>query len=55
MDLSYTPEEEAFRATVRAWLDANTPESGSLKTLEDMRAWQRKLHAAGYLGASWPK
>ncbi len=54
MDLSYTPEEEAFRATVRGWLEANVPASGSLKTLDDMRAWQQKLHAAGYLGASWP-
>jgi len=25
MDLSFTPEEEAFRAEVRAWLDANLP------------------------------
>src|SRR3981081_4110756 len=25
MDLSYTPEEEAFRAEVRSWLDANLP------------------------------
>jgi len=55
MDLSYTPEEEAFRATVRTWLEANVPASGALKTLDDMRAWQQKLHAAGYLGASWPK
>src|SRR5262249_34588227 len=25
MDMSYTPEEEAFRARVRAWLEANVP------------------------------
>src|SRR5207247_10072751 len=55
MDLSYTPEEEAFRTRVRAWLEKNVPASGSLKTLDDMRAWQRKLHAAGFLGAAWPK
>jgi len=55
MDLSYTLGEEAFRATVRSWLEANVPASGALKTLDDMRAWQRKLHTAGYLGASWPK
>ncbi|HLK11570.1 MAG TPA: acyl-CoA dehydrogenase family protein [Candidatus Binatia bacterium] len=55
MDLSYTPEEEAFRATVRAWLAANVPTPGSLTTLEAMRAWQRKLHAAGYLAVAWPK
>jgi alkylation response protein AidB-like acyl-CoA dehydrogenase len=55
MDLSYTPEEEAFRARVRAWLAENVPAPGSLKDLEAMRAWQRKLHAAGFLGAAWPK
>ena len=25
MDLSFTPEEEAFRGEVRSWLDANLP------------------------------
>jgi alkylation response protein AidB-like acyl-CoA dehydrogenase len=55
MDLSYTPEEEAFRARVRAWLEANVPPAGSLRDLPAMRAWQRKLHAAGFLGAAWPK
>ena len=55
MDLSYTPEEEAFRARVRAWLTENVPAPGALRTLEEMRAWQRKLHAAGFLGAAWPK
>jgi alkylation response protein AidB-like acyl-CoA dehydrogenase len=55
MDLSYTPDEEAFRARVRAWLAANAPEPGSVKGLDEMRAWQRKLHAGGLLGAAWPK
>jgi alkylation response protein AidB-like acyl-CoA dehydrogenase len=55
MDLSYTSEEEGFRARVRSWLEANVPAPGSLKTLDAMRAWQRKLHAAGFLGAAWPK
>src|SRR5262245_63726588 len=55
MDLSYSPEEEAFRSRVRSWLEANTPPQGSVKDLDAMRAWQRKLHAAGFLGAAWPK
>ncbi|HYR97246.1 MAG TPA: acyl-CoA dehydrogenase family protein [Candidatus Binatus sp.] len=55
MDLSYTPEEEAFRGRVRAWLAGNVPPPGSLKSLDDMRGWQRTLHAAGFLGAAWPK
>jgi alkylation response protein AidB-like acyl-CoA dehydrogenase len=55
MDLSYTREQEEFRAKVRSWLTANAPAQGSLKTLDQMRAWQRKLHGAGFLGAAWPK
>jgi len=55
MDLSYTPEEEAFRARVRAWLAANVPAPSARQDLDAMRAWQRTLHAAGYVGASWPK
>jgi alkylation response protein AidB-like acyl-CoA dehydrogenase len=55
MDLSYTPEEETFRTRVRAWMDANVPASGAQRDLDAMRAWQRKLHAAGFLGAAWPK
>jgi len=55
MDLSYTPEEEAFRARVRAWLAANVPAPGARQDIDALRAWQRTLHAAGYVGASWPK
>jgi alkylation response protein AidB-like acyl-CoA dehydrogenase len=40
---------------VRAWLEENVPAPGSLADLETQRAWQRKLHAAGFLGAAWPK
>jgi len=54
MDLSYTAEEEAFRARVRKWFAENSPREAP-RTLDDMRAWQRKLHAAGLLGAAWPK
>jgi alkylation response protein AidB-like acyl-CoA dehydrogenase len=55
MDLAYTPQEEGFRARVRAWLTANVPASSSARDLESMRAWQRKLHAAGFLAPAWPK
>jgi len=40
---------------VRAWLAANVPATGSLTTLDGMRAWQRKLHGAGFLAVAWPK
>jgi alkylation response protein AidB-like acyl-CoA dehydrogenase len=56
MDMSYTPEEDAFRTRVRTWLEANVPQPGSLADdLEAMRAWQRKLHGAGLLAVAWPK
>src|SRR5438046_4356363 len=55
MDLSYSSAEEAFRARVRGWLAENLPEPGAQRDLPAMRAWHRKLHAAGFLGAAWPK
>ncbi|HYC21507.1 MAG TPA: acyl-CoA dehydrogenase family protein [Candidatus Bathyarchaeia archaeon] len=54
MDLSYTPEEEAFRARVQKWLADNVPAEAP-RTLDAMRAWQRKLHGAGLLAAAWPR
>ena len=39
MDLSYTPDEEAFRARVRSWLEANVPDTSSGYDLAAMKAW----------------
>jgi len=64
MDLSFTAEEEAFRAEVRAWLDANLPAEwrhrgvGGYREEEDediQREWQRRLYEAGWLTLAWPK
>jgi alkylation response protein AidB-like acyl-CoA dehydrogenase len=55
MDLSYAPDEEAFRAEVRAWIDKNRPRRDAPSRIEELRQWQKRLHAAGYLGAAWPK
>jgi alkylation response protein AidB-like acyl-CoA dehydrogenase len=64
MDLSYTKEQEAFRRRVRAWIKANVParehdgsgaEYGDPKRLRALKAWQRKLHDAGYVAMGWPK
>jgi alkylation response protein AidB-like acyl-CoA dehydrogenase len=54
MDLTFSPEDLAFRAETRRWLEANVPR-GDLKTLEERRAWHRRLHDAGYLGMGWPR
>ncbi|MCO5176410.1 MAG: acyl-CoA dehydrogenase family protein [Thermomicrobiales bacterium] len=54
MDLNYTAEDQAYRAKVRAWFEENLP-SEPLRTLEDRRAWHRKLYEAGFIGMGWPK
>lgn len=60
-------EVAEFGAEAAAWLRDNLPprpdfhvpltfmEVGSEQQLDYMRDWQRKLHAAGFLGASWPR
>ena len=58
MDLTLTSEEQAFQDEVRAWLGENHPGSepdGEEAKFEFRRAWQRKLHDAGWAGISWPK
>jgi alkylation response protein AidB-like acyl-CoA dehydrogenase len=58
MDLSYSPEEERFRAELRTWL-AENPAGSEPEGLDDWvrygKAWQRRLHAAGWCGIAWPQ
>ncbi len=58
MDLSFTPEQEAFRAEVREWLSAHVPRGigspGTAAGFAEHREWERALSAAGYGGISWP-
>ena len=54
MDLKDTAEDIAFRKQVRAWLEGNLPRA-PLRSLEERKAWHRKLYEAGYLGMGWPK
>ena len=59
MDLRDTPEEAAFRAEVRAFIEANLPagsrERGARRFEDADRDWSRALGAAGYAGLTWPK
>jgi alkylation response protein AidB-like acyl-CoA dehydrogenase len=58
VDLTLSPSEEAFRDELRQWLEQNHPgeePSGDEEAFEFRRAWQRKLHVAGYAGLSWPE
>jgi len=66
MDFEFTPEQESFRRKVREWIGANLPKDLCVDDAQDeriapnravferRRAWQAKLHSAGYAGLSWP-
>ncbi len=59
MDLSLTDEEQAFRDELREWIalhhPGEPPSVGDQALFEFEREWQRKLHAGGWAGVSWPK
>jgi alkylation response protein AidB-like acyl-CoA dehydrogenase len=69
MDFDDTPDEAAFRAEARAWLEANAIPKGSTEDfsaghfsgdvdpdeyIKRCRWWQGQLHEAGWAGISWP-
>jgi alkylation response protein AidB-like acyl-CoA dehydrogenase len=58
VDLTLSPNEQAFRDELRAWVADNHPgeePSGDEAAWEFRVAWQRKLHENGYAGLSWPE
>jgi len=66
VDFTLTPEQEAFREEVRAWLKTNIPRDWEARAMgsadvprpeayDAMRVWQRKLYDAGFIGLTWPK
>jgi alkylation response protein AidB-like acyl-CoA dehydrogenase len=66
VDLSYSAEDEAFRAEVRGWLEDHlSGEFAGLKGLggpgreheavEERLAWNRHLAAHGWTGVGWPE
>ncbi len=60
MDLTFGPEDEAFRAHVRRWLREHLPEArrkarDRAEALSDAKAWQRKMYEAGLVGIAWPR
>ena len=55
MQLRDTPDEAAFRAEVRAWLDEHNPGLDGLPDVEAKKAWSRKIYDAGYAGLTWPE
>src|SRR5881296_979841 len=64
MDFAYSSSDERFRQELRAWLANNKPARAERVPHDDaslaaevafLRAWQRSLHAAGYVGLLWPR
>ena len=61
MDLAYTPEQQAFRAEVRAWLDANVGSErlehydATRAGFEAHRAWERTLSGGNWGMVTWPR
>jgi len=62
MELSFTPEQEAFRQEVRAWIQQALPPNLAAKAQqhahfepEEQRQWHRIMHQRGWAAANWPK
>jgi alkylation response protein AidB-like acyl-CoA dehydrogenase len=64
MDLSFTAEEERYRARVRAFLKENLPPGWGtpgyemprgLALVELLRDWQRRMLKHGFVAMAWPK
>ena len=61
MDLDFTPQQQAFRADVRAWVAANLPPDIAHKvhnalrlSRDDQQRRAKILGARGWLGYAWP-
>jgi alkylation response protein AidB-like acyl-CoA dehydrogenase len=62
MDLNYSPADDAYRADIRAWLDANLPQALRAKVLDhkrlsrdDYASWHKLLGTRGWSVVAWPK
>ncbi|HQC95289.1 MAG TPA: acyl-CoA dehydrogenase family protein [Aquabacterium sp.] len=67
MSTTHPTDLDAFRQQVAAWLQANAParpdfllpesfmEVGTDQQLQYLRAWQKQVYEAGYLGMAWPE
>lgn len=62
MDLNYTPQEQSFRAEVRAFVLTKLPadirgkvKGGKRLGKDDFLRWQKILHAQGWGAPGWPE
>ena len=55
--LTFAPEHRALRTRLREWLthnDSPPPPADFDARIAALADWQRRLHAAGFVGLSWP-
>jgi len=62
MDLAFTPEEQAFRHDVRAWVQSHLPADLAYKVhnglhlgRDELQRWAKILGKQGWLAAGWPR
>src|SRR5262249_17980695 len=65
MNFDFTDREEGFRKAVRGWLEANLPDDlrgrafaasrAGRDEVKKLRAWQKRMCEAGYVGLDWPR
>src|ERR1700691_5239131 len=67
MDIKLSAEDEAFRAELKSWLEANLPGRERSEHAEEpfsdesashwqrRVAWHKKMHSGGWVRISWPK
>lgn len=62
MDLSFTPEQEAFRDEVRTWIREAMPDSLKQKAqvvayfdMKEIMAWHKILYEKGWVAPLWPE
>ena len=65
MNFDFSDREEAFRKEVRGWLEANLPDDlrgrafaasrAGRDEVRKLRAWQKRMCEAGYVGLDWPR
>ena len=55
MDFHLTPEEEAFRAEVRAFLDELLPPGAPTGDAKFLATWFRRVREKRWVGFSWPR
>ena len=65
MNFEFTEAEEKFREDVRQWLERNLPDDlrgrafassrADRDEVRKLRAWQKQMHEAGFVGMDWPR